>query len=548
MSKSGRVPNFAAVAAIVAAAVISALVAPHRAQAAGDEIFNTHRVVLDSEGKLLPWYGPADRAYDHFLRLRWEFIKTKVPLCPGPAPRSSYPQYYFYCAYRTKNGTLEPDPFMNDVGEKIPNWFESARLYYGYTGDASVMTIVKNMVDYTLEHGTSDASFAWPRFPYTTTNAGDLTFRGFTSAGRFVQHEIQVDHAGDIGLTYYRMCLYSGERKYLAAALDVAGTLARKARAGTAAEAVWPYRVVMDTGRVTAQYGANWMGCYQLLHSLVKDKQGDVAAYQGALSKAREFVLNYPMETGYWTDGHSDNPVNSNTYKSNMSASNAVLYLLDDPDFDPNWKADIPKLIRWTEDYFVFRTAPGEPATQWGANLVGEQDEFNHKMDYQTARYAAQCARWYAISGDESYKEKAYRSLNWVTYCNKDDGLAFESPVSKDIASWWSDTYGEGPRMFYHALAGVPEWAPRGENHLLYSPGVIKRISYAAKRVVYVPADAAGTEYLRLSFLPAKVTVGRSALFRQSDFNAEGYTVRAIGGGDYTVRITHRRPGSVVVR
>ena len=171
------------------------------AQTSPSEEFNGHRVVLDGGGKLLPWYGPPDKAYDHFLRLRWNFIKTKVPASPGPPPRSSYPQYYFYCAYWVRNGAIEPDTFMNDIGEKIPNWFESARLYYAYSGDSSIMTIVKNLVDYTLEHGTSDAGFAWPLFPYTTTNAGDLTFRGFTSAKRFVQHEIQVDHAGEIGLT-----------------------------------------------------------------------------------------------------------------------------------------------------------------------------------------------------------------------------------------------------------------------------------------------------------------------------------------------------------
>ena len=77
---------------------------------------------------------------------------------------------------------------------------------------------------------------------------------------------------------------------------------------------------------------------------------------------------------------------------------------------------------------------PGEPATQWGANIVGEQDGFLPKMDYQTARYAAQCARWYALSGDAAYKEKAYRALNWVTYCNNDDGVALRKPGEQERA------------------------------------------------------------------------------------------------------------------
>jgi len=513
----------------------------------GEDSFNGHKVILDSQNKIIPWSLPIENAYDHFLRLRWNFIKTKVPNCPGPAPRSSFPQYYFYCAFRDKNGVLEPDTWMNDVGEKTPNWFESARLYYAYTGDATVMTIVKDLVDYTIDHGTSPSTFSWPNFPYTAANAGDMEFRGFTSAKRLVLHEVQVDHAGDMGLTYYRLYLYTGEAKFKIAAINVANVLANKARSGNAAQSVWPYRVVMDTGKITAEYGANWIGCYTLLDNLVKANLGNVSAYQTAIQKARDFILQYPMKTGYWTDGHTDTNVNSHTYRSNMSASNVSLYMLDHPEFDPDWMVDIPKLIKWTEDYFVFRTVPGEPATQWGANIVGEQDEFLPKMDYQTARYAAQCARWYAVSEDAAYKEKAYRSLNWVTYCNNPVGQAFESPVSKDISNWWSDCYGEAPRMFYHVFLAVPEWGPPKENHILYSAGVLKNVSYGNERVQYLPTDATGTEYLRLAFLPSSISVGGEKLSSRSDLKGEGYTLRSLGNGDYSLAIRRESPGEVII-
>jgi len=511
------------------------------------EVFCTHTVVLDDQNKIIPWWVPTSSAYDHFLRLRWNFIKTQVPKCPGPGPRASYPQYYFYCAFRDKNGRLEPDTWMNDVGEKIPNWFESARLYYSYTGDESVMTIVENLINYTIDHGTSPSTFSWPNFPYTTTNAGDTEFRGFTKQGKLALHEIQVDHAGDMGLTYYRLYLYTGKIKYRKAAIDVANTLASKARTGTSTQSVWPYRVIMDSGKITAEYGANWIGSYTLLDSLIKANLGDVTAYREAQRKARDFVLQFPMKTGYWTDGHTDTDVNSHTYRSNLSASNVTLYMLDHPEFNPDWKTDIPKLIKWTEEYFVFRCAPGEPATLWGANIVGEQDSFLVKMDYQTARYAAECARWYAISGDDSYKERAYRSLNWVTYCNDSSGMAFESPVSKDISNWWSDCYGEGPRMFYHAFAAVPEWAPPGENHILYSEGVIKQVSYAAGRIRYTPALGTGTEYLRLAFLPTTITVNGIKASPRPNLNAEGYTIRSLGNGDYAVKIRRTHDGEVAI-
>jgi hypothetical protein len=512
-----------------------------------DTTFCTHKVVLDEQNKIVPWYSPAENAYDHFLHLRWNFIKTRVPNSPGPDPRSRYPQYYFYCAFRESNDSILPDNWMNDIAEKIPNWFENARLYYAYTGDSSVMKIMKDFIDYTLEHGTSSPEFAWPGFPYTTTNAGDTIFLGFSSAGRLVLHEIQVDHAGEMGLTYYRMYQFSGEEKYLKEAINVADVLTKNAKRGDQDNSVWPYRIVMTDGRITAPYGANWTGCYMLLENLIRANQGNVEAYRDAKDKARDFLLEYPMKTGYWTDGHSDTDVKSNSYKSNLSASNMTLCLFDYPELDPNWKENVPMLIKWTEDNFIFRTENDEPSTMWGANIVGEQDSFNYKMDYQTARYAAECARWYAVSGDETYKEKAYRSLNWVTYCNDADGMAFESPLSKDVSSWWSDCYGECPRMFYHVFAAVPEWAPPGENHILYAEGVLINVSYQDRKVEYASTENNGTEFLRLAFKPEIITMNGKNISLRRNLKKEGYILKDLGHGDYALTIRHKNAGVITI-
>jgi hypothetical protein len=296
----------------------------------------------------------------------------------------------------------------------------------------------------------------------------------------------------------------------------------------------------MSDGRITAQYGANWSGCYMLLENLIRAHLGDTKAYISARDKAKDFILEFPMKTGYWTDGHSDTDIKSNTYKSNLSASNATLCLFDYPDLDPSWKQDIPRLIKWTEDNFIFRTSPGEPASMWGANIVGEQDSFNFKMDYQTARYAAECARWYAETGDVNYKEKAFRSLNWVTYCNDSTGMAFESPVSKGILSWWSDCYGECPRMFYHAFAGVPEWAPPHENHILYSEGILRDVHYAAEKVKYTATSSDGKEYLRLAFKPEKITLNGVVITGSKDLKPNSYRIKYLGKEDYSLVISHK--------
>jgi len=341
--------------------------------------------------------------------------------------------------------------------------------------------------------------------------------------------------------------LYTGKEKYKNAAVNVANTLAQEGRPGSATRSPWPYLVVMDSGKATSEYGANWTGAYMLLNALIKTKTGNVDAYKKACAHVKDFLLNFPLKTGYWTDGHSDNAVKSHTYRSNLSASNFKLFMFDFPDFNPHWRNDIPELIKWTEKYFVERSAPKEPGNMWGANIVGEQDEFLFKMDYQTARYAAECARWYAVSGDETYREKAYRSLNWVTYCNDEKGMAFESPLSKGISNWWSDCYGEAPRMFYHALAAVPEWAPPGENHILYSESILKNVSYQPKQVQYTTTDNSGIEFLRLAFKPTSVAIkGRKILLR-NDLVKEGYILKDLGNGDYALTIKRLNQGGVIV-
>jgi predicted amidohydrolase YtcJ len=495
-------------------------------------VFCGHEVILDNNDKLLPRKVAAKNPYDDFLRLRWNFIKTKVPAAPGPAPRSHYPQYYFYCAYIDSAGTLLPDPWMNDVGEKVPMWLESARLYRDYSGDEEPLRLAKGLVDYSLEHGITAADFSWPHFPYTTTNAGDLEFRGFTA--RFALHDVHVDHAGDLGAAYYKMYLLSKDEKYSNAALKVANVLAEKVHPGTDTISPWPYVVNAKTGKVVSWYGTNWFGCIRLFDMLIADGKGRVKDYMKARQLVKDWLLKYPFKNGKWVDGHTDTYVSGTSNLSNLSASNAGLYVSDHPSFISSGMI-LPSLIKWTEDNFVFKTAKGEPAQFWGANIVSEQVAFMPKMDYQTARYAAQCAKWYRISGDEAFREKAFRSLNFVTYCNDTAGKAFESPFSKGVNSWWSDSYGECPIMFYHALGAMPSWAPDGEDHILYSTGVLRDVKYADAGISYYGTERTGTEYLRTSFKPSVVAKNASV------------KVEALHDGDYYVTIDRKSTGVVRV-
>jgi hypothetical protein len=176
-----------------------------------------------------------------------------------------------------------------------------------------------------------------------------------------------------------------------------------------------------------------------------------------------------------------------------------------------------------------------------------EQDVFPYKMDYQTARYAAECARWYAASGDESYKEKAYRSLNFVTYCSDPDGKAYESILSNGISNWWSDCYGEGPRMFYRAFAAIPAWSPPGEDHILYSESILKDVRYKQKTVSYATEEETAIDYLHLGFKPSSVTLNGKELAEKNPTALQGYLLKAIGHGDFSLQIHRQEKGRVLI-
>ncbi|MEP7319200.1 MAG: hypothetical protein ABI921_10670, partial [Panacibacter sp.] len=142
---------------------------------------------------------------------------------------------------------------------------------------------------------------------------------------------------------------------------------------------------------------------------------------------------------------------------------------------------------------------------------------------------------------------KAYRSLNWVTYCSDSSGLAFESPLSKGINSWWSDCYGEGPRMFYPAMAAVPEWAPPHENHILYSEGILKNVLYTANNAEYDATSANGVEYLRIAFKPTKIILNGTIVSMRSDLSQQGYLLKNLGNGDYAVTIKRVKTGTIII-
>ena len=101
--------------------------------------------------------------------------------------------------------------------------------------------------------------------------------------------------------------------------------------------------------------------------------------------------------------------------------------------------------------------------------------------------------------------------------------------------------------MFYHALAAIPEWAPAGQNHILYSETVLKNVSVQNLNLQYEAVSRTGVEFLSLSFEPIKTTVNGINISLQKGANDQGYTKRKLSNGNYAVKIKRTNAGKVII-
>jgi hypothetical protein len=156
-------------------------------------------------------------------------------------------------------------------------------------------------------------------------------------------------------------------------------------------------------------------------------------------------------------------------------------------------------------------------------------------------------ALYYEKTGDAQAREDAFRSLNYSTYFAASDGKIACCGLDYADSYWFDDGYGDHIRNYLWAMGAIPEFAPAGENHVLRSSSVVQNIVYGNRKITYQTFDASATEVLRLNFKPARIAAGGKALPDRRDLREEGYTLQALAGGDYVLRIRHQNSKQVEI-
>src|ERR1017187_6273344 len=138
---------------------------PHDVSVAA--MLDTHTVVLDGQGKIIPWTSNPGDGYDRVMFLSWDLLLNRIP----NDPKYHLPVMYTYSEYDPIN--LTGDSWPNNPAGKNAMLADSASMYYYYSGNTGVVTLVSGLLNHQLRYGTTPTNnYVWAGVPYSTAADG----------------------------------------------------------------------------------------------------------------------------------------------------------------------------------------------------------------------------------------------------------------------------------------------------------------------------------------------------------------------------------------
>jgi len=321
--------------------------------------------------------------------------------------------------------------------------------------------------------------------------------------------------------------------------------LASHIRAGDETHTPWPFRLNAQSGVVIngEEYGGMIVAPVRLFSELIRLNQGQVEAYTHARKVAWDWILQYPMHNNRWS-GYFEDVVKDTTNVNQACPTMTAYYILASPNpnvVDVHWTGNVGHLIDWVRQ----KLGRGPYFGAWAIDEQGRPPDYcgccsRAGLASDTSRWAAINAMYYERTGDAQAREDAFRSLNYSTYFTDDEGKIACCGLDYADSYWFDDGYGDHIRHYLWAMGAIPEFAPLGQNHLLRSSSVVKKVKYENKSITYETFDSDATEVLRLTSAPAHIKAGGNDLPRVDVLKQDGYTVRKLPAGGVAVRVQHK--------
>ncbi|MDR2042259.1 MAG: hypothetical protein LBP98_08095 [Tannerella sp.] len=547
-------------------AVLLGLAVCINAQPVSPDTLYRHKVLYDPSGRILGWHQPEipGAVYHRVVTLASEFL-LHVPL----EPRTGLPMHLVTCCfedpYIKPDKAFEARKWMHNPACFFAGCVQSLAVQYRpYCGDDRYVDLVREMLDYQLAHGMTPSGFVWPNVPYASSDPFEPEYRGsvlWEKRGDGL-YGIEPDKVGELGHAFLQFYKITGEEKYLQAAIHCADALAKNVQEPTAwyesgggehediviDRSPWPFRVDAQTGAVIDPYCSNVLEPVKLLNELLRlDGRIALSTEQAAAFRRAKgiawgwlFSRNGPLRTFIW-NGFFEDVVSDPTLSNRVQITPVELakYLARHSEEAIGAGVDIhvPALL-----YYALSAFKAD-----GIDAMKEQLWCYNSMGSHTARFGAACALWFEYSGEERFRDMAFRYLNMASYMTHDDGVV-STGLDYTGGVWFSDGYSDYIRHFLDAMAAVPAWAPANENHFLRSSSVIQAIHYRPEAITYRTFDPAATERFRLTQKPAGIIAGTRAIQENTDLSSEGWTWEPCPAGGGILNIHHQRDASVTIQ
>jgi hypothetical protein len=454
-----------------------------------------------TDGSILPWFS-ADKgkSYDTCLLLVWNFWYNMETDSNG-------------LKYYMNHQVWSPEHDMRGLGgDQINMALSSWALLYAYTGNPEIIDNMKYLADNYLASSLSKPADEWPHIPYPyNTDVHSGVYDGDMRNGKDIT---QPDKAGSFGYELTNLYKITGDRKYLEAAINIAGTLSRHIIDGDSIRSPLPFRVNAVTGETgslfdntgsgiivkPALYTSNWTGTMMLLEELTDLDTENADIYRKNYRVLVDWMKEHPLKTNRWGPFFEDVPGWSDTQTNAISFA---MFILNHRELFPSWRQDVKSIFDWT-----YSELGNHEYDKYRVIVMNEQTAYRVPGNSHSSRQASVELMYSEISGDTTYMANAIRTLNWATYTVASDGR--NRYIRDDI--WLTDGYGDYVRHYLRAMAARPDIAPYDEDHLLGTSSIVTSINYYPDSIVYKTYNRESDEILRLTTKPASIKMDNKVL------------------------------------
>ncbi|MDP4206697.1 MAG: hypothetical protein Q8859_11970 [Bacteroidota bacterium] len=455
----------------------------------------------DSNGKLLPFVSYQEvikRGMNFILYEHDKWFKGDKELLKDENGKA-LPAYVLY-ANLQRNGepfTASIDRFVSYPAFHHAAYISTFLKYYEYSGDPEALAKARLLADWNIAHSTPK-EWAYGNLPYSTYYQGKPG--GFQDG-----NTIMTDKPAIMGSAYLSLYKATGDKRYLNASEQIALTLAKN----QFPEGNWPFRVNPQTKEVKELYTSSTIYAVQLFEQLDSFNHND--HFKKNRDKAFNWIMQHPAKDLKWL-GFYEDIANDTTNRTNYDCMDFIRYLLASKH---DKKASISTALRLNN--FIEKTFIDKPKGFEPAEGIREQIACFETMGDHSAHWAAMLADLYHLTGDKSYRDRSIQTMNLVTYQLEPSNIIL---LSDTYPQWWYSGHFITIYYFLDFLNSFPEFAPKGETHLLNSTCGAKDVKYGNNSLYYSTVQKS-EDRIKLAFINKKITLNGKVLAQRKSNEGE---------------------------